>query len=151
MKASGKLWLLDHLLSYLKAKNHRVLLFSQFTSMLDIIQDYLDWRELSYVRLDGSVRGCDRITAIQEFTGASKADADQDDVFVFLLSTRAGGVGLNLSKSCNQLKPPFLFDVAQADTVIFYDSGTVLFSYLKHWNLNHFIQTLILKWIFKRR
>ncbi|KAI8520689.1 Chromodomain-helicase-DNA-binding protein 1-like [Branchiostoma belcheri] len=100
IEASGKLFLLDQLLSYLKKKSHKVLVFSQMTRVLDILQDYLGFRGYSYERLDGSVRGEERYLAIQNFN-------QQDDVFVFLLSTRAGGQGLNL---------------ASADTVIFMDS-----------------------------
>uniref|UniRef100_H3ABN5 Chromodomain-helicase-DNA-binding protein 1-like n=1 Tax=Latimeria chalumnae TaxID=7897 RepID=H3ABN5_LATCH len=80
-------------------RNHRVLLFSQMTSMLDILQDYMEYRGYSYERLDGSVRGEERHLAIKNFS--------QQDIFVFLLSTRAGGVGMNLMA---------------ADTVIFVDS-----------------------------
>ncbi|XP_067402131.1 chromodomain-helicase-DNA-binding protein 1-like isoform X1 [Emydura macquarii macquarii] len=97
--ASGKLCLLDKLLSFLYAGGHRVLLFSQMTRMLDILQDYMDYRGYSYERLDGSVRGEERHLAIKNF--------GQQPIFVFLLSTRAGGVGMNLTA---------------ADTVIFVDS-----------------------------
>uniref|UniRef100_A0A8C8S8S3 Chromodomain-helicase-DNA-binding protein 1-like n=1 Tax=Pelusios castaneus TaxID=367368 RepID=A0A8C8S8S3_9SAUR len=97
--ASGKLCLLDKLLSFLYAGGHRVLLFSQMTQMLDILQDYMDYRGYSYERLDGSVRGEERHLAIKNF--------GQQPVFIFLLSTRAGGVGMNLTA---------------ADTVIFVDS-----------------------------
>ncbi|CAH1226693.1 CHD1L [Branchiostoma lanceolatum] len=100
IEASGKLFLLDQLLSYLKKRGHKVLVFSQMTRVLDILQDYLGYRGYSYERLDGSVRGEERYLAIQKFN-------QQDDVFVFLLSTRAGGQGLNL---------------VSADTVIFMDS-----------------------------
>ncbi|CAF4444743.1 unnamed protein product, partial [Adineta steineri] len=80
---------------------HKVLLFSQFTSVLDILQDYLTYREIyKYERLDGSVRSEERFLAINNFNV-------NDDTFIFLLSTKAGGVGLNL---------------VAADTVIFYDS-----------------------------
>ena len=100
VNASGKLAVLDTLLPYLKRKGHRILLFSQMTRVLDIIQDYLFFRGYSYERLDGSVRGEERFLAIKNF------NADPE-TFVFLLSTRAGGVGLNLTA---------------ADTVIFFDS-----------------------------
>uniref|UniRef100_A0A4W3K5R7 Chromodomain helicase DNA binding protein 1-like n=1 Tax=Callorhinchus milii TaxID=7868 RepID=A0A4W3K5R7_CALMI len=99
MEASGKLYLLDKLLGFLKSRNHRVLLFSQMTRMLDVLQDYMEYRGYSYERLDGSIRGEERFLAIKNFS--------QQDVFVFLLSTRAGGVGMNLTA---------------ADTVIFVDS-----------------------------
>ncbi|KAM3619606.1 uncharacterized protein V6R79_010783 [Siganus canaliculatus] len=99
VEASGKLCLLDSMLSYLHTGGHRVLLFSQFTRMLDILQDYAEYRGYSYERLDGSVRGEERNLAVKNFSSK--------DVFVFLLSTKAGGVGLNLTA---------------ADTVIFMDS-----------------------------
>uniref|UniRef100_A0A672HZ12 Chromodomain helicase DNA binding protein 1-like n=1 Tax=Salarias fasciatus TaxID=181472 RepID=A0A672HZ12_SALFA len=99
VEASGKLCLLDSLLTFLHKGSHRVLLFSQMTRMLDILQDYMEYRGYSYERLDGSVRGEERNLAVKNF--GSK------DIFVFLLSTKAGGVGLNLTA---------------ADTVIFVDS-----------------------------
>ncbi|MBN3288763.1 CHD1L protein, partial [Polyodon spathula] len=99
IEASGKLHLLDTMLSFLNDRGHRVLLFSQMTRMLDILQDYMEYRGYSYERLDGSVRGEERHLAIKNFSSK--------DVFVFLLSTKAGGVGMNLTA---------------ADTVIFVDS-----------------------------
>ncbi|KAG2456634.1 CHD1L protein, partial [Polypterus senegalus] len=99
VEASGKLHLLDKILGFLKDCGHRVLLFSQMTRMLDILQDYMEYRDYSYERLDGSVRGEERHLAIKNFSSK--------DVFVFLLSTKAGGVGMNLTA---------------ADTVIFVDS-----------------------------
>ncbi|XP_047580547.1 chromodomain-helicase-DNA-binding protein 1-like isoform X1 [Lutra lutra] len=99
IEASGKLHLLDKLLAFLYSRGHRVLLFSQMTQMLDILQDYMDYRGYSYERVDGSVRGEERHLAIKNF--------GQQPVFIFLLSTRAGGVGMNLTA---------------ADTVIFVDS-----------------------------
>ena len=98
--ASGKLVILDRILKHLKETNHKVLLFSQMTHLLDIVQDYLAYRNYTYERLDGSVRGEERYLAVNNFN-------KNDDTFVFLLSTRAGGVGLNLTS---------------ADTVIFFDS-----------------------------
>uniref|UniRef100_A0A667G935 Chromodomain-helicase-DNA-binding protein 1-like n=1 Tax=Lynx canadensis TaxID=61383 RepID=A0A667G935_LYNCA len=99
IEASGKLHLLDKLLTFLYSRGHRVLLFSQMTQMLDILQDYMDYRGYSYERVDGSVRGEERHLAIKNF--------GQQPIFIFLLSTRAGGVGMNLTA---------------ADTVIFVDS-----------------------------
>ncbi|XP_036019152.1 chromodomain-helicase-DNA-binding protein 1-like isoform X3 [Mus musculus] len=99
IEASGKLHLLDRLLAFLYSGGHRVLLFSQMTHMLDILQDYMDYRGYSYERVDGSVRGEERHLAIKNF--------GNQPIFVFLLSTRAGGVGMNLTA---------------ADTVIFVDS-----------------------------
>uniref|UniRef100_A0A452TYY5 Chromodomain-helicase-DNA-binding protein 1-like n=1 Tax=Ursus maritimus TaxID=29073 RepID=A0A452TYY5_URSMA len=99
IEASGKLYLLDKQKSIPGRWGHRVLLFSQMTQMLDILQDYMDYRGYSYERVDGSVRGEERHLAIKNF--------GQQPVFIFLLSTRAGGVGMNLTA---------------ADTVIFVDS-----------------------------
>ncbi|KAI3369040.1 hypothetical protein L3Q82_026001 [Scortum barcoo] len=99
VEASGKLCLLDSMLAYLHKGGHRILLFSQMTRMLDILQDYMEYRGYSYERLDGSVRGEERNLAVKNFSSK--------DIFVFLLSTKAGGVGLNLTA---------------ADTVIFMDS-----------------------------
>lgn len=100
IESSGKLFVIDKLLDHLKVNGHRVLLFSQMTRMLDIIQDYLGYRGYSYERLDGSVRGEERFVALQNFQ-------KDEHTFVFLLSTKAGGVGLNL---------------VGADTVVFVDS-----------------------------
>ncbi len=97
---SGKFTVIDKLLSELKAQGRRVLMFSTSVQTLDILQDYLSYRGYSYERLDGSVRGEERFLAIERFQKT-------DETFVFLLSTRAGGIGLNLT---------------QADTVIFVDS-----------------------------
>uniref|UniRef100_A0AAX7VM32 Chromodomain helicase DNA binding protein 1-like n=1 Tax=Astatotilapia calliptera TaxID=8154 RepID=A0AAX7VM32_ASTCA len=99
IEASGKLCLLDSMLTFLHKGGHRILLFSQMTRMLDILQDYMEYRGYSYERLDGSVRGEERNLAVKNFSSK--------DVFVFLLSTKAGGVGMNLTA---------------ADTVIFVDS-----------------------------
>ena len=98
---SGKMIVLDKLLGRLQAQGSRVLIFSQMTRMLDILEDYLYMREYSYARIDGSTSGEDRDAQIAAFNRAGS------DVFAFLLSTRAGGLGINL---------------ATADTVILYDS-----------------------------
>lgn len=98
---SGKTMLLDMLLPKLFREGHRVLLFSQFISVLDILEDFLIYRGFRYERFDGTVTGAARQHAIDSY---SKEDSD---AFVFLLSTRAGGVGINL---------------VSADTVILYDS-----------------------------
>ncbi|BFZ16162.1 hypothetical protein BsWGS_19201 [Bradybaena similaris] len=100
VEASHKLTLIDRLLAFLKEGGHKVLLFSQMSRMLDILQDYLGYRGYTYERLDGSVRGEERFLAVQNFNA-------NDETFVFLLSTKAGGQGLNLTS---------------ADTVIFVDS-----------------------------
>lgn len=100
-KASGKLELLEKMLRILKKQNHRVLIFSQMTKMLDILEDFLDGAGYKYERIDGGITGNLRQEAIDRF------NAPGAQQFVFLLSTRAGGLGINL---------------ATADTVIIYDS-----------------------------
>ncbi|XP_035214314.1 chromatin-remodeling ATPase INO80-like isoform X2 [Stegodyphus dumicola] len=97
---SGKLQVLDNLLKTLKAQSHRVLIYSQMTRMIDILEDYMYLRKHTYMRLDGSSKIADRRDMVADFQNRS-------DIFVFLLSTRAGGLGINLTA---------------ADTVIFYDS-----------------------------
>ncbi|XP_065201133.1 lymphoid-specific helicase-like [Planococcus citri] len=97
---SGKLLVLDALLPKLKATGHKVLLFSTFKILLDIIEDYSVMRDYKYVRLDGNVKIEDRLEAIKQFNS-------DPDTFIFLISTRAGGLGINLTA---------------ADTVIIFDS-----------------------------
>ncbi|XP_042479778.1 chromatin-remodeling ATPase INO80-like [Macadamia integrifolia] len=99
---SGKLQTLDILLKRLRPENHRVLLFAQMTKMLNILADYMNYRKYKYLRLDGSSTIMDR----RDMVGIS-FDIIWSDIFVFLLSTRAGGLGINLTA---------------ADTVIFYES-----------------------------
>ncbi|GAB2271001.1 Probable helicase chr10 [Dionaea muscipula] len=110
VQASGKLIILDQLLQRLHDSGHRVLLFAQMTQTLDILQDFLESRHYSYVRLDGSIRAEERFAAIRSFSqqpAVANAHAHaEDEAFIFLISTRAGGVGLNL---------------IAADTVIFYE------------------------------
>merc|ERR1719410_2484955 len=89
------------MLKKLKEQGHRVLIFSQMTKMLDLLEDYLEGLQYKYERIDGGITGTLRQEAIDRFNDKT---ADQ---FVFLLSTRAGGLGINL---------------ATADTVIIYDS-----------------------------
>ncbi|XP_062211289.1 chromatin-remodeling ATPase INO80-like [Phragmites australis] len=96
---SGKLHTLDILLRRLRAEGHRVLLFAQMTKMLDILEDYMNFRKFKYFRLDGSSAISDRRDMVRDFQ-------NRNDIFVFLLSTRAGGLGINLTA---------------ADTVIFYE------------------------------
>ncbi|XP_062073253.1 probable helicase CHR10 isoform X2 [Humulus lupulus] len=111
VKASGKLIILDQLLHKLHDSGHRVLLFAQMTHTLDILQDFLELRRYSYERLDGSVRAEERFAAIRSFSrqsaeGSLSSQAEGNGAFVFMISTRVGGVGLNL---------------VAADTVIFYE------------------------------
>jgi chromodomain-helicase-DNA-binding protein 7 len=95
VKASGKLVLLDKLLPRLKEDGHRVLIFSQFKIMLDILEDYLNVREMKFERIDGSITGHKRQMSIDRFQSPS-ADG-REAPLVMLLSTRAGGVGINLT------------------------------------------------------
>ena len=97
---SGKLGKLDQLLRTLKEEGHRVLLYFQMTKMIDLMEEYLTYRNYKYLRLDGSTKLEDRRDTVHDFQ-------TRPDIFVFLLSTRAGGLGINLTS---------------ADTVIFYDS-----------------------------
>ncbi|KAK7256487.1 hypothetical protein RIF29_29938 [Crotalaria pallida] len=111
VQASGKLLILDQLLQKLHSSGHRVLLFAQMTHTLDILQDFLELRNYSYERLDGSIRAEERFAAIRSFSGSSSnmgldSETGHNEAFVFMISTRAGGVGLNL---------------VAADTVIFYE------------------------------
>ncbi|XP_021807760.1 ISWI chromatin-remodeling complex ATPase CHR11 [Prunus avium] len=98
---AGKMVLLDKLLPKLKERDSRVLIFSQMTRLLDILEDYLMFRGYLYCRIDGNTGGEDRDASIDAF---NKPGSEK---FVFLLSTRAGGLGINL---------------ATADIVILYDS-----------------------------
>ncbi|KAM5214806.1 chromodomain-helicase-DNA-binding protein 3 isoform 8-T8 [Hipposideros larvatus] len=101
IKASGKLMLLQKMLRKLKEQGHRVLIFSQMTKMLDLLEDFLDYEGYKYERIDGGITGALRQEAIDRF------NAPGAQQFCFLLSTRAGGLGINL---------------ATADTVIIFDS-----------------------------
>ncbi|KAG7254727.1 LOW QUALITY PROTEIN: hypothetical protein CRUP_031763 [Coryphaenoides rupestris] len=92
MLDSGKFQLLTGLLGSLKDQGDRVVLFSQFTMMLDIVEILLRHLKHRYVRLDGSTPIADRIVLIDEFN-------NDPDIFVFLLSTRAGGLGINLTSA----------------------------------------------------
>ncbi|XP_034099645.1 SWI/SNF-related matrix-associated actin-dependent regulator of chromatin subfamily A containing DEAD/H box 1 homolog [Drosophila albomicans] len=87
---SGKFQYLDTLLPKLKEEGHRVLLFSQFTMMLDVVEEYLRIRNWGFCRLDGATAVKERQDLITDFN-------DDDEIFVFLLSTKAGGVGINLT------------------------------------------------------
>ena len=90
VNSCGKLLMLDALLRRFRKEGRKVLIFSTMTRLLDILQDFLFMREYPCERLDGSVRALDRNVAIDTFSRA-------DDSFCFLLSTRAGGVGINLT------------------------------------------------------
>ncbi|XP_032476357.1 probable global transcription activator SNF2L1 isoform X10 [Phocoena sinus] len=98
---SGKMVVLDKLLAKLKEQGSRVLIFSQMTRLLDILEDYCMWRGYEYCRLDGQTPHEEREEAIEAF------NVPNSSKFIFMLSTRAGGLGINL---------------ASADVVILYDS-----------------------------
>jgi ATP-dependent DNA helicase len=100
---SGKMMLLDSLLPELFKEGHKVLIFSQFKVQLDLLESYAEMRGWTCCRIDGDVKQADRHAQIQSFNKSEGEDASN----LFLLSTRAGGVGINL---------------AAADTVILYDS-----------------------------
>uniref|UniRef100_A0A8P4KI34 Lymphoid-specific helicase n=1 Tax=Dicentrarchus labrax TaxID=13489 RepID=A0A8P4KI34_DICLA len=100
VQSSGKFLILDALLPALKKRGHKVLIFSQMTSILDILMDYCYLRGFQYSRLDGSMSYADRDENMTKFS-------KDPEVFLFLLSTRAGGLGINLTA---------------ADTVIIFDS-----------------------------
>ncbi|ONI28478.1 hypothetical protein PRUPE_1G143200 [Prunus persica] len=101
IRLCGKLEMLDRLLPKLKATDHRVLFFSTMTRLLDVMEEYLNGKQYRYLRLDGHTSGGDRGTLIDMF---NKPDSP---FFIFLLSIRAGGVGVNLQA---------------ADTVIIFDT-----------------------------
>ncbi|KAI9104856.1 SNF2 family N-terminal domain-containing protein [Phlyctochytrium arcticum] len=98
---SGKMVVLDQLLKRCKAQGSRVLLFSQMSRMLDILEDYCIMRGYGYCRIDGQTPHEQRVLSIDEY------NAPDSKKFIFLLTTRAGGLGINL---------------ATADTVVMYDS-----------------------------
>lgn len=98
---AGKMVMLDRLLVRLQKEGSRVLIFSQMSRLLDILEDYCVFREFKYCRIDGGTAHEDRIAAIDEY---NKPDSEK---FVFLLTTRAGGLGINLTS---------------ADIVVLYDS-----------------------------
>jgi SWI/SNF-related matrix-associated actin-dependent regulator of chromatin subfamily A member 5 len=86
----GKMVLLDKLLKKMFQRGHRVLIFSQMTRMLDILEDYMISRGYLYCRIDGNTTYEDREDRIADF------NKEGSDKFCFLLSTRAGGLGINL-------------------------------------------------------
>lgn len=98
---SGKLKVLDMFLKKLFAEKHKVLIFSQFSTLLNILEDYCNYRKYKFCRLDGSTKLEDREAQIASF------QEPNSDIFIFMLSTRAGGLGITLTA---------------ADTVIIYDS-----------------------------
>jgi ATP-dependent DNA helicase len=113
VRASGKFALLDRMLTRLFKDGHQVLIFSQMTKVLNIIEDYLAFRNWKYCRIDGSTNIDDRQKAMDVFNAEKTAGVNgtinqrDDRHFVFMLSTRAGGLGINLTS---------------ADTCIIFDS-----------------------------
>eukprot|EP00301_Raphidiophrys_heterophryoidea_P025290 c8452_g1_i1.p1 GENE.c8452_g1_i1~~c8452_g1_i1.p1 ORF type:complete len:1079 (-),score=318.70 c8452_g1_i1:54-3248(-) len=101
IRSSGKFDLLNKILPKLLRTNHKVLIFSQMTRLLDLLEEYLSFKDVKYCRLDGSTKPEERGEVVKNFSNPAS------DIHVFLLSTRAGGLGLNLQV---------------ADTVILYDS-----------------------------
>jgi SWI/SNF-related matrix-associated actin-dependent regulator of chromatin subfamily A member 5 len=89
-ESCGKMMLLHKLLKKLQKQGSRVLIFSQMTRMLDILEDYLRYVRYKYCRIDGNTKGVERDEAMEAF------NAEGSDIFAFILSTRAGGLGINL-------------------------------------------------------
>ncbi|XP_067010146.2 lymphoid-specific helicase isoform X1 [Anabrus simplex] len=100
IRKSGKLLVMDAMLSKLKARGHKVLIFSTFVMLLDLLEEYALYRKYTYCRLDGNTHLEDRKDRIKKFN-------TDPNIFLFLISTRAGGLGINLTA---------------ADTVIIFDS-----------------------------
>ncbi|EKX33876.1 hypothetical protein GUITHDRAFT_45412, partial [Guillardia theta CCMP2712] len=98
---SGKMVLLDKILPKLRTEHHRVLIFSQFIRVLDMLEKYMRAKEFPFERIDGRIRGNMRQSAIDRY------NEQGDHRFVFLICTKAGGMGINLTT---------------ADTVIIFDS-----------------------------
>ena len=98
---SGKMVILDKLLTRMKEQGSRILIFSQMSRVLDILEDFCVFRGHKYCRIDGGTAHEDRIAAIDDY------NAPGSEKFIFLLTTRAGGLGINLTS---------------ADIVVLYDS-----------------------------
>lgn len=113
VRASGKFALLDRMLERLYRDGHQVLIFSQMTSVLNVMEDYLIFRKWKYCRIDGGTHVDERQRQMDVFNAEKTSGQDgtrnkaDDRYFVFLLSTRAGGLGINLTA---------------ADTCIIFDS-----------------------------
>lgn len=143
--SSGKMVLLDKLLARLRQDGHRVLIFSQMVRMLDIMQDYLNMRAYQHQRLDGTVSSEQRKKSIAHFNAPGSTD------FVFLLSTRAGGLGINLETADTVI----IFDVSIPSRCVLFgphavyagrDENTLLTHHLFHrqsdWNPQNDLQAM---------
>ncbi|XP_052098948.1 uncharacterized protein LOC127733675 [Mytilus californianus] len=104
---SGKMSVLHKLLPKLKSQGSRVLIFSQMTRVLDILEDYLFWQGYQFCRLDGKTPHAERTVSVNSRVSINEFNSPGSEKFIFMLSTRAGGLGINL---------------ATADVVIIYDS-----------------------------
>lgn len=100
MTDCAKMKILADLLAKLHKGGHRCLIFCQMTRMMDLLEDFLIWQKYSYFRMDGQTQLQDRRFMVEEYQ-------TNPNIFIFILSTRAGGLGINL---------------IAADTVIFYDN-----------------------------
>ena len=100
-RVAGKFELLKRILGKLRVTGHRVLIFFQMTTVMNVMEDFLNAEQFPFMRLDGSTKAEDRSAMLKVF------NAPDSPYFIFLLSTRAGGLGLNLQS---------------ADTVIIFDS-----------------------------
>jgi SNF2 family DNA or RNA helicase len=92
-RVSGKFELLDRTFEKLRASGHRVLVFCQMTRLMSVLEDYFEWKAYKYLRLDGSTSSEKRDHMLSLF------NAERSEYFVFMLSTRAGGLGLNLQSA----------------------------------------------------
>lgn len=132
---SGKMVLLDKLLARLKQDGHRVLIFSQMVRMLDIMSDYMNLRNYTHQRLDGTVSADVRKKAIAHFNSLNSPD------FAFLLSTRAGGLGINLETADTviifDVKKLLFFDIVCSDKLLYRATGIRKMTF-KQW-LGHIV------------
>ncbi len=89
-RSSGKFELLDRILPKLIRARHRILMFCQMTNLMNIMQLYFEFKGFRYLRLDGNTKADERTESMALF---NQSNSQYD---IFLLSTRAGGLGLNL-------------------------------------------------------
>ena len=93
LSSSGKMIFLDKMIKKFQKEKKKILIFSQFTEMLKLIEEYLYIMKISYEKIDGSTKAKDRQSAIDRFNSKPK------EFEVFLLSTKAGGIGINLTSA----------------------------------------------------